>query len=91
VGDAFDQIVRQSWCHQSQIREWLPWVGRHGIDPVETLGQWETVLRRRFRDQRAALGLGEGAPLEAFSLTSWGQPADWGRLALDFPAFRRQS
>jgi len=91
VSGSFDQIVWQSWCHQSQIREWLPWVGRHGIDRIGTMDQWETVLRRRFRDQRVGIGLGEGAPLEAFSLTSWGQSADWERLSRDFPAFERRT
>jgi len=88
VSGSFDQIARQSWCHQSQIREWLPWVGRHGIAPVETLPQWEDSLRQRFRNQRVSLGLGEGAPVEVFSLTSWGQVADRARLLQDFPAFQ---
>lgn len=85
VTGSFDQIVRQSWCHQSQIREWLPWVGRHGIAPVETLQQWEESLRQRFRKQRLALGLGDGSPVEVFSLTSWGQVADRAAVLRDFP------
>jgi len=88
VSETFDQIARQSWCHQSQIREWLPWVGRHGIAPVETLDQWEASLRQRFGNQRLSLGLGEGAPVEVFSLTSWGQVADRDQLTRDFPAFQ---
>ncbi|MFM8877656.1 MAG: hypothetical protein ACKOKG_00770, partial [Verrucomicrobiota bacterium] len=91
VTDTFDQIVRQSWCHQSQIREWLPWVGRHGIPPVESIEQWEASLRRRFRDQRVAIGLGEGGPVEVFSLTSWGTVATSDQLQRDFPAFGRPS
>lgn len=89
VSECFDQIVRQSWCHRSQIREWLPWVGRHDIAPVDTLDQWESSLRRRFVNQRQALGLGAGAPVEAFSLTSWGSVPSWDRLVADFPEFRR--
>jgi hypothetical protein len=88
VSETFGQIARQSWCHQSQIREWLPWVGRHGIAPVETLDQWEASLRQRFGNQRLSLGLGEGAPVEVFSLTSWGQIADRDQLTRDFPAFQ---
>jgi LmbE family N-acetylglucosaminyl deacetylase len=91
VADSFDQIARQSWCHQSQIREWLPWVGRHGIAPVETLDQWEASLRQRFLNQRRALGLGDGGPVEVFSLTSWGSVATWDQVVADFPTFRRQS
>jgi len=29
VEAAFDAITEMAWCHQSQIAEWLPWVGRH--------------------------------------------------------------
>ena len=78
-----------SWCHQSQIREWLPWVGRHGIAPSETLDQWEASLRQRFGNQRLSLGLGEGSPVEVFSLTSWGQVADREQLTRDFPTFQQ--
>jgi len=83
---AFDQIVRQSWCHQSQIREWLPWVGRHEIDPPSDIAAWERSLRGRFQRQRAALGLGEGPPVEVFALTRWGENPSREQLESDFPS-----
>jgi hypothetical protein len=55
------------------------------------LGWGGTALRQRFLNQRRALGLGEGAPVEVFSLTSWGSVASWDQVVADFPAFRRQS
>jgi hypothetical protein len=58
---------------------------------VETLEQWEASLRQRFHKQRLSLGLGEGAPVEVFSLTSWGQVAEQDQLTRDFPAFQRKS
>ena len=33
VEPAFQKICEMSWCHQSQITEWLPWVGRHDMAP----------------------------------------------------------
>lgn len=85
VESAFDQVVRQSWCHQTQIREWLPWVGRHEIDPPSDVAEWERSLRARFRRQRVSLGLGDGPPLEVFSLTRWGESANCEQLRRDFP------
>ncbi len=86
VESVFDQVVRQSWCHQSQIQEWLPWVGRHEIDPPSDLEEWERSLRARFRRQRVSLGFGEGPALEVFSLTRWGESANCEQLRRDFPA-----
>ena len=36
VEEAFQKICEMSWCHQSQITEWLPWVGRHDITRPKT-------------------------------------------------------
>jgi len=88
VSDVFDQIVRQSWCHQSQIREWLPWVGRHEMEPPADLAGWEAALRGRFRRQRLGLGLGEGEPVEVFALTRWGETVPREVLERDFPGLK---
>jgi LmbE family N-acetylglucosaminyl deacetylase len=85
VSDAFDSIARQSWCHQSQIREWLPWVGRHEMSPPANLAEWETALRGRFHARRSRLELGDGPPVETFSLTAWGEIPTAERLLADFP------
>src|SRR6185369_585193 len=42
VEDAFPDICRMSWCHQSQIAEWLPWVGRHSMEPPKSPKNWST-------------------------------------------------
>ena len=31
VEPVFADICAMSWCHQSQLIEWLPWVGRHNM------------------------------------------------------------
>ena len=88
VSETFDQVVRQSWCHQSQIREWLPWVGRHEMEPPADLTTWEAALRERFSRQRRALGLGDGPPVEVFAITRWGESVEKAVLERDFPGLQ---
>jgi LmbE family N-acetylglucosaminyl deacetylase len=89
LGDAFEQAVRQSWCHQSQIREWLPWVGRHDIAPPDSLDAWRHALERRYAKQRRGMGLGDGPPVEVFGLTAWGEAPEKSKLEADFPKMLR--
>src|SRR3954454_23539714 len=85
VEDAFDRVCRMSWCHQSQITEWLPWVGRHDRAAPSTLSEWCAVLRRRFDRQNRELGLSSGRVTEVFTVTAWGEVPTVERLVQDFP------
>ena len=85
VEDAFDLIAEMTWCHQSQIKEWLPWVGRHDMEPPEDLNAWKTILRRRFDKQNLEMGLEPGRAVEMFSVTAWGEIPDYDQLLKDLP------
>ncbi|MBX3732508.1 MAG: PIG-L family deacetylase [Verrucomicrobiae bacterium] len=85
VEEAFDVIAAESWCHQSQINEWLPWVARHQIEPTADLEAWKQKLRARFQRQARELGLPPGRACEVFTLTAWGIVPEPGRLDRDFP------
>jgi len=85
VEEAFEKVCRMSWCHQSQITEWLPWVGRHDLAPPSNLSEWCTILRRRFDRQNRELGLGGGRVTEVFTVTAWGEVPTVERLVSDFP------
>ncbi len=85
VEPAFEEIARMTWCHQSQIREWLPWVGRHQMAPPASLAAWRQTLRARFDRRRRELGLSAGGALEVFTVTAWGEIPDADRLLRDFP------
>ncbi len=85
VEDAFPQIARMSWCHQSQISEWLPWVGRHNIEPPRSLQDWERILRVRFERRNRQLGLSTAAPMEFFNVTGWGGVPKYEQLLEDLP------
>lgn len=85
VEGCFDLIAAESWCHQSQIREWLPWVGRHSMPPSRDLTEWAGVLRSRLNRQARELGLPPSLAWETFGVTAWGTVPDPEQLARDFP------
>ena len=85
VEDEFAGIAEMSWCHQSQIVEWLPWVGRHDMKPPASLAEWSVELRRRFENKNRQLGIASARALEVFTLTSWGETATKEQIARDFP------
>jgi LmbE family N-acetylglucosaminyl deacetylase len=85
VGEVFDVIAEESWCHQSQINEWLPWVARHDIEPTVDLAAWKAKLRARFARQARELGLPGGRVFEVFTPTAWGIVPTLGQLERDLP------
>jgi LmbE family N-acetylglucosaminyl deacetylase len=85
VEEAFERVTRMTWCHQSQISEWLPWVGRHDMRAPESPGDWSGQLRRRFERQNARLGLPPDRATEVFSVTAWGAVPTYEQLLRDFP------
>jgi LmbE family N-acetylglucosaminyl deacetylase len=81
----FDPVCAMTWCHQSQIREWLPWVGRHNLAAPESLAEWSRTLRARFAQQQRAMGLPAHPVVEVFTVTGWGDVPTADRLRRDFP------
>lgn len=85
ISERFDLVCETSWCHQSQIREWLPWVGRHQFRPPENYSQWCDFLRQRVLARQQNLGLPTDRIFELFSLTAWGEIPGLEELLHDFP------
>jgi len=90
VDSVFPCITEMSWCHQSQIAEWLPWVGRHNIEPARSLEDWGRVLRARFRRRNHQLGIQCDRMLEYFSVTGWGTVPSLEQLVTDLPGIARE-
>lgn len=86
VEEVFDMIARLSWCHQSQVREWLPWVGRHRLTPPANLEEWSAALRQRFERKNRELDLNTLHATEVFRITAWGEVPTLDQLVRDFPA-----
>ncbi|MGV3519447.1 PIG-L deacetylase family protein [Luteitalea sp.] len=85
VEEAFDAIAEMTWCHQSQIAEWLPWVGRHDMAPPASLEAWKTMLRQRFLRRNRELGIDSDRVVEVFRVTAWGAVPSLDDLTRDLP------
>src|SRR5262249_8822791 len=85
VEEAFEKICEMSFCHQSQIAEWLPWVGRHKMKTPKSFAEWRTVLRQRFERKNRELAIKSTHAVEVFTVTAWGAVPDCDQLLNDFP------
>jgi LmbE family N-acetylglucosaminyl deacetylase len=91
VEETFDKMAELSFCHQSQIMEWLPWVGRHNLSAPANLAEWKTTLRKRFERRNREMGLPANSPVrEFFTVTAWGEVPQAGQIISDFPGISKQ-
>jgi LmbE family N-acetylglucosaminyl deacetylase len=89
VEDAFDAICEMTWCHQSQITEWIPWVGRHEMEAPQSMEDWKKTLRRRFVKRNREMGLPFERIHEFFTVTAWGEIPNETQISKDFPNLNR--
>lgn len=85
VEPVFDKICAMSYCHQSQIKEWLPWVGRHQMVPPNSLEEWQRMLRQRLQRRNHELGIPTAHAVEVFTVTAWGAVPTLEKLLADLP------
>lgn len=91
VEPVFDTISAITWCHQSQICEWLPWIARHDIQRPASIQEWSHILRRRFARQNRGLGIPGDSATEFFRVTAWGEIPSLEQLLADFPTLSSHS
>ena len=85
VSATFDLMVDMTWCHQSQVTEWLPWVGRHDMAVPKSKDEWRTTLEYRYAKRNRELGLGDQSTVEVFGVTGWGEIPTLDQLKADLP------
>lgn len=85
VEECFGLIAHMTWCHQTQIMEWLPWVGRHRMAAPANFAEWQTTLRRRFDRKNLELGIRSAHAFEVFTVTAWGEIPSVEQLRRDWP------
>lgn len=85
VEDAFEQIAKMAWAHQSQIVEWIPWVGRHAMDVPTSYDHWREILRQRFVNRNREMGIPSERVHEFFTVTAWGEIPSLAQITQDFP------
>jgi LmbE family N-acetylglucosaminyl deacetylase len=91
VEDVFPKICEMTYCHQSQISEWIPWVDRHQMSKPASFRDWTKTLRQRFARQSKELGLDVGRAFEVFTVTSWGNVPSLEQLLKDFPSIEAKA
>lgn len=85
VTEAFDLIAEMTWSHQSQIMEWLPWVGSHNVSAPKDFEAWKGELTKRFRAQQEIVGAPTDKFYEFFTVSGWGSKPRADELLRDFP------
>jgi LmbE family N-acetylglucosaminyl deacetylase len=85
VEEAFPAVCEMTWCHQSQITEWIPWVGRHAMAAPKDFKEWSAYLRKRFEVQNRELGIKSSRAVEVFRVTAWGEVPALKTLVSDLP------
>ncbi|MEK7678470.1 MAG: PIG-L family deacetylase [Verrucomicrobiota bacterium] len=85
VEEVFPRICEMSYCHQSQISEWLPWVGRHDMTASKSLAEWSVALRKRFERRNRELRISGPRLCEVFTVTAWGTIPSCEQLLQDIP------
>jgi LmbE family N-acetylglucosaminyl deacetylase len=90
VEDVFPTMCKMAWCHQSQVTEWLPWVGRHDIQAAKNLEEWSKAFRERFTRRNREMGLSSPRIHEFFTVTAWGQIPAYDQIIRDFPSISEE-
>jgi LmbE family N-acetylglucosaminyl deacetylase len=91
VEPAFDKVCEMAFCHQSQIMEWVPWVGRHKMTAPASFGDWQRTMRESFRRVSRDVGVNSDRALEIFTVTAWGEVPAFERLLSDLPSILPQA
>jgi len=90
VEDAWPVIVAETWCHQSQVVEWLPWVGRHAMATPSDITEWDKILRKRYLRQNRELKIHSRHAHEFFTVSAWGEIPEYEKLLADIPAVKKK-
>ncbi|MBL9127177.1 MAG: PIG-L family deacetylase [Verrucomicrobiales bacterium] len=85
VTSVVDFAADLAWCHESQLKEWLPWVDRHNLRAPAGPEDWRPQYREVLARRKAALGIADAGAFEVFSVTAWGVVPTLARLLRDFP------
>lgn len=85
VESVFPKIRDLTYCHQSQLMEWLPWVGRHQMAAPKNIEEWSATLRARLTRENRELGIESDHVFEVFTVTAWGEVPAADALLADFP------
>ena len=79
-----DRVADLAWCHESQLKEWLPWIDRHNLSISATVEGWRDQYRAILARRKVALGIRAEGLFEVFQVTAWGVVPTLEQLQRDF-------
>lgn len=79
-----DRVADLAWCHESQLKEWLPWIDRHNLSISATADGWREQYRAILSRRKVALGIRAEGLFEVFQVTAWGVVPTLEQLDRDF-------
>ena len=91
VSTVVDFAAELAWCHESQLKEWLPWVDRHNLRAPASLEAWKPQFREVLSRRKNALGIQTPGIFEVFSVTAWGVVPTLANLIRDLPGLSREA
>jgi LmbE family N-acetylglucosaminyl deacetylase len=91
IDDEFDAKIAMSWCHQSQITEWLPWVmGRDPKETPKTIEEYKNGLIKGAQARNLKMKIKKQGMFEYYTVTAWGTIPTFETLQKDFPAIEKE-
>jgi len=85
ISEIADHVADLAWCHESQLREWLPWVNRHQLTDSPDVLDWRRQFRSVLRRRATAMGIIHDGVFEFFRVTAWGAVPTMEQVRRDFP------
>lgn len=84
ISGVADRVADLAWCHESQLKEWLPWIDRHNLSISATANGWREQYRAILARRKVALGIRAEGLFEVFQVTAWGMVPTLEQLQRDF-------
>lgn len=91
ISPVTDLVADLAWCHESQLREWLPWVDRHHLSAPSDSKAWRQQFRDLLVRRKRLLGLPGAGLYEVFRVTAWGVVPEGEQLLEDLPGLALES
>lgn len=70
IAGTFGVKTKMALCHESQIFEWLPWIGREKAPTKKT---YRSAFIKRHAKLNVKMGFHDNVPREFFMFTGWGR------------------
>lgn len=86
IDDEFEAKAAMSWCHQSQIVEWLPWVkGANANSIPKSLEEYKILIKQNATKINKKLNITKNGLFESYTVTAWGSIPTFESLSRDIP------